>query len=248
LNTSNKLGLPLADPINDLELLQKMSDLIFCNNDVRPTWIGPGYVSTDNPDFAAKANWANQHWALYYGFIHNETRRNDFILDLGCGSGFCTSNLAYLYPNAKIIASDTDKEVINFASTYNSATNVEYISSDITQSGLPSGIDTIFLVEILEHLKHSTHFEFIDRCLESLRDENSRIFLTTPNEQTYSDAERGHVGILTAPLFASFIEKYQANIESISFYDNTKLIDHEPEEYISKEPKSHYRLILKKSL
>jgi 2-polyprenyl-3-methyl-5-hydroxy-6-metoxy-1,4-benzoquinol methylase len=242
-----KLGLPVSDPINDSELLEKMSNLIFANNDVRPTWKGPGYGTTDVEEFKAKVNWANQHWALYYGFIKNDERENNLILDLGCGSGFCTTNLSYLYPNASILGYDIDEEVIDFAKTVNPCSNVEYTAEDITDSILPTGVDTIFLVEILEHIKHHKHFDFLDKCLASLKDDTSRIYLTTPNEQTYFEGDRGHIGILTTTLFTLFKERYQNNIVSVDFYDNTKLIDNEVEDYISKTPKSHYRVILKKN-
>ena len=43
-----------------------------------------------------------------------------------------------------------------------------------------------------------------------------------------------------------FKEKYHDNIVSVEYYDNTKLLDDDCENYINKNDGSHFKIILKK--
>lgn len=58
--------------------------------------------------------------------------------------------------------------------------------------------------------------------------------------------ERGHVGILTQKFFNEFKNKYQHNIISIEYYDNTKLLDDDIKNYVNPINGSHFKIILKK--
>jgi 2-polyprenyl-3-methyl-5-hydroxy-6-metoxy-1,4-benzoquinol methylase len=97
----------------------------------------------------------------------------------------------------------------------------------------------------LEHIKHEYHYRLIDNCLDSLN-ENGLLFISTPNEQAFSDADRGHVGILTNKFFEEFKVKYEKNIISIEYYDNTKLLDVDVKNYTNTINGSHFKIILKK--
>lgn len=237
------LGLKNEKLINDLPLLELMKSLIFLNDDIRPTWIGPGFGTTDIQEMKPYANWANQHWALYYGFIKGLTPQGTKILDLGCGVGFCTINLTETFPNADIIAYDIDREITDFAIKYNQTDKITYLTEDITKAKLPSACDYIFLVETLEHIKHKDQYVLIDECLKSLKNDGC-LFICTPDEQTFVDKDRGHIGIMTAKFFSDFTDRYANNIVSIEHYDNTKLIGYYVEEYTAKTG-SHFKIILK---
>ena len=229
--------------INDKELLEKMKNIIFHDGDVRPVWIGPNLANTDILEYENYSKWANAHWGLYRAFL-NETKDNSTILDLGCGVGFCTINLSDTFKNSKIYGYDIDSVSTNFGVEYNSNKNVKYICEDIINNKLIKS-DFIFLIETLEHIKHKFHYSLIDNCLESLN-ENGLLFISTPNEQKFSDEDRGHVGILTKEFFKNFQEKYKNNIVSVEYYDNTKLLDDNCENYINKNDGSHFKITLKK--
>lgn len=242
------LGLTNYKIVDDIDFLNKMKGLIFLNDDVRPVWIGPGFASTNVTDHKAYANWANEHWGLYYGFVKTDTNpKDEVILDLGCGVGFCSVNLTEFYPNATIEAYDIDEVIIDFAKESNFHDRVEYKIENIISCQFPNNVDKIFLIETLEHIKHMYHFQLIDKCLNSLKDENARLFISTPNEQTFFNTERGHVGIMTKHHFPKFFNKYKNNIVSVEFYDNKKLSTFEPEDYTSENDNmSHYKIVMKK--
>jgi 2-polyprenyl-3-methyl-5-hydroxy-6-metoxy-1,4-benzoquinol methylase len=229
--------------INDNELLVKMKSIIFHDGDVRPVWVGPKLADTDIIEFKNYSKWANEHWGLYKAFI-NDVKDNSTILDLGCGVGFCTINLSDIFKNSKVIGYDIDSVSTNFGVEYNSNENIKYLCEDIINNKLMKA-DYIFLVETLEHIKHKHHYTLIDNCLDSLND-NGLLFISTPNEQTFVDKERGHVGILTNEFFIKFKEKYQDNLVSVEYYDNTKLLDEDPKNYINENDGSHFKIILKK--
>jgi|LakMenEpi03Aug12_release.lakeMendotaPanAssembly.Ray.scaffolds.fasta_scaffold17164_11 2-polyprenyl-3-methyl-5-hydroxy-6-metoxy-1,4-benzoquinol methylase len=229
--------------VNDLHLLEKMKNIIFHDGDVRPVWVGPGLGETDVREHKNYSKWANEHWGLYRAFL-NEVKDNSEILDLGCGVGFCTINLSDRFKKSRIYGYDIDEKSVDFAVEYNINDNVKYICGDILVNKLlPS--DYIFLVETLEHIKHEYHYRLIDNCLDSLN-ENGLLFISTPNEQAFSDADRGHVGILTNKFFEEFKVKYEKNIISIEYYDNTKLLDVDVKNYTNTINGSHFKIILKK--
>ena len=229
--------------INDNELLVKMKSIIFHDGDVRPVWVGPKLADTDVLEFKNYSKWANEHWGLYRAFI-NDMRDGSTILDLGCGVGFCTINLSDIFENSKIYGYDIDSVSTNFGIEYNSNENIKYLCEDIINNKLIKS-DFIFLVETLEHIKHKYHYTLIDNCLEALN-KDGLLFICTPNEQTFVDGDRGHVGILTNEFFNKFKEKYHDNIVSVEYYDNTKLLDDDCENYINKNDGSHFKIILKK--
>lgn len=236
------LGLEEENIIDDESMLQEMSNLIFLNDDIRPVWVGPGLGNTNVSGYKKFANWANEHWALYYGFHKMLTKDNANILDIGCGSGFCTRNLSRLVDDGKIIGYDIDKTVIDFAIKYNINNNVCYHTTNVITNELPKKQDYIFMVEILEHIKHVHHNNLIDRCIESLSGDGL-LFICTPKEENYEmNKERGHVGIMTTPHFNEFVKHYSTNIVSIEFFDNKNLTT--GNDYISKHDGSHYKITM----
>ncbi len=109
-----RLGLNSISLIDDMSLLERMKSLIFHDGDTRPVWIGGGFAET-NTNHKNYAEWANNHWALYYSFIGDiDEFDNKLILDLGCGSGFCTRNLGEIFSNSTVIGMDIDTESIFF--------------------------------------------------------------------------------------------------------------------------------------
>jgi SAM-dependent methyltransferase len=229
--------------INDNDLLVKMKSIIFHDGDVRPVWVGPKLADTDVLEFKNYSKWANEHWGLYKAFI-SDMRDDSTILDLGCGVGFCTINLSDVFKNSKIYGYDIDSVSTNFGIEYNSNENIKYLCEDIINNKLIKS-DFIFLVETLEHIKHQYHYTLIDNCLEALNNDGL-LFISTPNEQTFVDGDRGHVGILTNEFFIKFKERYHDKIVSIEYYENTKLLDDNCDNYINKNDGSHFKIILKK--
>ncbi len=238
-----RLGLNSTSLIDDMSLLERMKSLIFHDGDTRPVWIGGGFAET-NTNHKNYAEWANNHWALYYSFIGDiDEFDNKLILDLGCGSGFCTRNLGEIFSNSTIIGMDIDTESIFFCEEHNGGDGIEYSTTNIINEDINKGVDYIFFVETMEHIKHQYHNDLIDKLLSSLND-GGKLFISTPNEQTFINGDRGHVGILTRPHFNEFKERYGKNIRSVEYLDNTRLLSGD---YITNNDKdSHFKIVLTK--
>mgnify|MGYP003951769701 CR=1 FL=1 len=236
-----KLGLEKTKKINDISLLEKMKLLIFHDGDTRPVWVGGGYAETDT-GHKNYAKWANEHWALYYSFINDvDDFDNKVVLDLGCGSGFCTRNLKEIFSNSTIIGMDIDTESISFCEEHNGGEGITYSTTNIITEDITKGIDYIFFVETMEHIKHQYHNDLIDKLLSSLN-KDGKLFISTPNEQTFINAERGHIGILTRHHFNEFKERYEKNMSGVDYLDNTRLLNGD---YITNNDKdSHFKIVL----
>ena len=101
----------------------------------------------------------------------------------------------------------------------------------------------IFLIETLEHIKHEEHYSLIEKCLNSLKP-NGLLFISTPNENAFSNTEKGHIGILTPKFFDDFKEKYGKNIVEVKYFDNNKLLG-DVVEFTVNNPSSHFKIVLK---
>lgn len=229
--------------INDLDLLEEMKGLIFHDGDIRPVWVGPGLGETDNNGHKAYSKWANEHWGLYRGFIDLiKESKETVILDLGCGCGFCTINLSDIFKQTIVYGYDIDDKSISFANKHNKNEKTEYYTENILKTELPKA-DYIFLIETLEHIKHEEHYGLIEKCLNSLKP-NGLLFISTPNENAFSNAEKGHIGILTPKFFNDFKEKYDKNIVEVKYFDNKKLLGNVVE-FTVNNPSSHFKIVLK---
>lgn len=240
------LGLKKNIIINDVDLLNNMKKMIFHDGDVRPVWVGGGFAKTEVKEFNNYANWANEHWSIYYSFIDDISNFDSKkILEAGCGSGFCSKNLSTFFKNSQIIAIDIDDLSIDFCKKYNFDDNIQYFSQDLITFNTDSKFDYIFLIETLEHIKHEYHNGIIKNLLNLLNNDGL-IFICTPNEEDFSNTERGHVGILTSYYFNKFKEEFKNNIKSIKYIDNKNLLSNDKSLIINNSEGSHFRIILKK--
>jgi len=152
---------------------------------------------------------------------------NDFILDVGCGSGVITNYLGK--SGAKVLGIDGNKDAINFARDTFKAPNLEYrqgLVDDLFECDDPP--DKIYCMEVIEHI----HFEQGEEMLTNFRKllkPGGKVFLTTPNYNShwpliewaldkFTDAARmdeaQHVAYYTRKRLAGVIEA--AGLELIS--------------------------------
>jgi 2-polyprenyl-3-methyl-5-hydroxy-6-metoxy-1,4-benzoquinol methylase len=231
--------------IDDPAMLDRMQALIFHDGDVRPVWVGGGFATTDVPHQKRYANWANEHWGIYYSFAEEiNSRSNKKVLDLGCGSGFCSANLSVFFEDSEIIASDIDEGSIAFCKEFNELEGVSFSVQDLVTCDIPQNADYIFFVEILEHIRHEHHFQIIDKLLDSLAP-GGKLFISTPNDETIKASGKGHIGTLTSFHYKAFICRYLNSIKVANFIDNKRLVS---DSCIIEEPTgSHYRMVLQKA-
>jgi 2-polyprenyl-3-methyl-5-hydroxy-6-metoxy-1,4-benzoquinol methylase len=242
--------------IDDFELLKLIRESCYTNRDVRASWIGPGLPYTHREEYKNWALWATCHWAMYSGFLDLiDSQKELLLLDVGCGTGYCTRRLASIYSGSSIVGIDRDKESINFASSYNNASNIEYIPVDfLTWNEKDLKYDYIFALDVLEHIPSKFHFDFIDKCLSMLK-KNGKLLLSTPNALKIKDSEFGHVGLLTKQRFLKFASRYSKNIVKGNFYNNEELGSLDLSKFIIDEPlemfdrkdgknRSHFRIVM----
>jgi ubiquinone/menaquinone biosynthesis C-methylase UbiE len=75
------------------------------------------------------------------------------ILDLGCGEGLITKDIAINLPNSSIIGIDFDNEYINYAKTNNQKENITYINYNLFEIKYPkNSFDLVITTEVLEHI------------------------------------------------------------------------------------------------
>lgn len=252
------LGLNFYSTVNSKPAAKLIKTIAFLGGDVRAPWIGSGICKTSINSLVPFANWANQHWAMYYGFsIYFENIPGNFpILDIGCGSGNMTVNLSNVLRTKKIVGIDLDAKVMHFARQFNFTENTHYITDDAFSKGNQEKFAACFAVEILEHIRSELHFAFIDNCLNLLVG-GGYLFITTPNGLDEKDAKEGHIGFLNRERARRFYSNYHKYIVHCAFYDNSKLLDFEPLNYIVSGQfsdyervdginRSHFRFILKK--
>lgn len=245
----------LSESIIDDEFrLNELKNICFTAKDLRAGWIGAGIPGTNQPNFQALAKWATEHWYMYESFLPEISFNPGNILDIGCGIGHSTINLATIFPEKAITAIDNDQEAIAFARKYNNKSNISYIAQDIFHYSNPDKFQYIFCLEIFEHLPPASHDLFIEHCLSLMKPEG-KMFMTTPNALDEKDADYGHIGMLNRQRALGFYKRYHKNIITESFINNTKLLSGNPKNFTIQEPfntydrdpdqKSHFRLIFK---
>jgi 2-polyprenyl-3-methyl-5-hydroxy-6-metoxy-1,4-benzoquinol methylase len=245
------LNLNCNSIINDVDLLNQIKNICYID-DVRASWIGPGLPQTNVVEFENFAKWATEHWSMYSGFLGLVNNQSN-ILDIGCGTGYATKCLSYIFENNQITAIDMSKACIDFALNHNNSKNIEYINDDFTVAKFSKKFDYIFLLDTIEHIYPEQHYAFLNKSL-SLLSNNGLLFLTTPNAINELD-NKDHKGLFNTQRLKLFIEKYRGNIINSQFYNNKKMLTGNEKEYIIKEHiktfesnsenKSHLKLILK---
>lgn len=145
------------------------------------------------------------------------------ILDIGCGNGFVTKQIANAFPKAKIIAIDIEKDKIEYAKKYNKAGNVKYARGNLFR--LPfkkNSFDLVICNEVLEHL------EDYKKAIQVLTGLSSKYFLVSvPNEPLFRLATfmrgrhlrrwgnmPGHVNNWSKRQFANLLKPYGKIIKS----------------------------------
>lgn len=94
----------------------------------------------------------------YHKFFTDNISPEDIVLDIGCGKGECAFELAS--KAKKVIACDTLKRYIDFASRHNAAENIVYYNVSVADLRLDKEIQggqylTAVLSSVLEHIDES---------------------------------------------------------------------------------------------
>src|SRR3989338_1558919 len=92
----------------------------------------------------------------YHQFFIDMVSPDDFVLDIGCGNGANSYDVANRAK--KVIGIDFNKNNIESARKRYQRSNLEFIVGDATTYHLNQPVDKIILSNVLEHIKHRVEF------------------------------------------------------------------------------------------
>ena len=87
----------------------------------------------------------------YHQFFVDNVTPQDAVLDIGCGNGFLTYDVAK--KARSVMAIDLNKDNIAFAKRNFSRENIEYICRDVTNFDFKERYDVIIMSNLLEHIE-----------------------------------------------------------------------------------------------
>ena len=108
----------------------------------------------------------------YHRFFVNNVSPGDSVLDIGCGNGFLSYDVAG--KAAKVTAIDLNQSNIEFASKNFRKDNIEYLCGDATSTDFKGKFDVIILSNLLEHLEDREGF------LKKVRQLSPRFLVRVP--------------------------------------------------------------------
>ena len=248
-------GLSFSRPVSSRLILWVTKILCYSGKDLRAAWLADGIPKTIHPQYAPFANWAAEHWAMYYSFISRYSPKGQ-IMDFGCGIGNMTANLAASLPSSRVLGLDLNKLGIEIGRTRFRAPNLELVHGDALETQFNEQFDYVFCIEVLEHVRPQDHDQLIGAAFKVLRP-GGLLFLTTPNARSEKDHEWGHIGLLNSDRAADFFIRYKDQIEEVGYLDNTSLGRPDPEAFLTLADcsalgksefleLSHFWLVLKK--
>lgn len=92
----------------------------------------------------------------YHQFFVDNVDPQDAVLDIGCGNGFLTYDVAE--KARSVMAMDLNEKNIEFAKRKFNKENIEYICGDVTKFDFKGRWDVITLSNVLEHIEDRHSF------------------------------------------------------------------------------------------
>lgn len=107
------------------------------------------------------------------------------VLEIGCGSGFLTSQLATRFPNARITAIDISEKMIDLAKRRITAANrVTFICTDAEHFDYPENYDLVVSSSVFQWISNlQSLFSKIRQCTET----GSRIIISLMIDGTFKE-------------------------------------------------------------
>lgn len=95
----------------------------------------------------------------YHQFFIDNIQKDSKVLDIGCGSGSLTHDIAK--KAQKVLAIDINKKSIDIAKIKFHKKNIKYIVGDVTKYEFNESFDYIILSNVLEHIKD--RYDFLNK-------------------------------------------------------------------------------------
>ncbi len=108
----------------------------------------------------------------YHQFFVNNVNPEDKVLDIGCGNGALTFEIAK--KARKVVGIDLDKKNIKIAKRKYWAPNIKYLVGDATKDLPNQKFDVVILSNVLEHIQDRVEF------LNKIKNLTSKILIRVP--------------------------------------------------------------------
>lgn len=126
------------------------------------------------------ANFLYQEAFARYVFASKQIRKDSFVLDLGCGTGYGSY---YLSKKNKVTAIDIDQETISYAKKHY-GDSIKFLRADISKEiQIDEKFDAICSFEVIEHLNDVN--KYLDNIKKLLKP-SGKLILSTPNSKIFS--------------------------------------------------------------
>lgn len=161
------------------------------------------------------------HLTNYHQFFIDNVNLEDKVLDIGCGNGVLTFEVAK--KAKKVVGIDLDEKNIKIAKKKYQAPNIEYLVGDAVKDLPNQRFDVIILSNVLEHIENRAEF------LQKIKNLAPKILIRAPmiNRDwiTLYKKELGvewrldktHYVEYTLESFKEELEKAGLNLEKIQF-------------------------------
>lgn len=160
-------------------------------------------------------------WSMNYastiefllGKLAGESRQR--IVDIGCGDGRFSRELAMASPASSVVGVDYSKRAVTLASAMNQdLPNLQFLSKDITGDSGLGQFDLAILMEVFEHLPLADADRFM-RAVRALVKPGGVLYLTVPHKN--KPVEYKHFQHFSVATLLPYLEPYFEIAEVVPF-------------------------------
>ena len=158
-------------------------------------------------------------WGIHYvstlEFLLERVEAEVFssLVDIGCGDGRLTQELAARFPEKMIQGIDSSRRAINLAQAMNRS-SAEFLCMDITSNPVARRYDIAMLIEVYEHIPPERAKTFL-QALAVLLAPNGILFLTVPHANKPLEAK--HFRHFTSETLLNELNEYFELVEILPF-------------------------------
>jgi 2-polyprenyl-3-methyl-5-hydroxy-6-metoxy-1,4-benzoquinol methylase len=176
------------------------------------------YIPQYRSGFSQTYNWI---WGRNYisaiefilGEIKKDSKSIKSIVDVGCGDGRLTKELAFEFKDKHIAGYDYSKKAIDLAKAINP--NLNFIKKNIINDPAAEQFDAISLVEVFEHIPIENCEDFV-KGLVNLLNKDGRVYLTVPHKN--KSVSEKHFQHFNYKSLTGYFEQY-FRVEEVVFFD-----------------------------
>jgi 2-polyprenyl-3-methyl-5-hydroxy-6-metoxy-1,4-benzoquinol methylase len=122
-----------------------------------------------------------RHYTIMNHLINSGLRKNNSVLEIGCGIGTLTGLIYKYLTEGKLVATDISDESINIAKIrLPHSKNIEFFITDMKDFSYPAKFDFIVLPDVLEHIPLEQHQDLF-RNLSKLMHSKSLLLIHIPH-------------------------------------------------------------------